>query len=68
MSEMCPWCGQSDTHYMTHICKGCECSHAERRIPGEPHMPAYYDAEPNPDCLVHFPVGQVLTKPQEGEQ
>jgi hypothetical protein len=39
---------------MTHICEGCECWHREMRIPGEPHIPSYFEAEPNPDCPIHF--------------
>lgn len=53
MSE-CPWCGQPGTHYMTHICPDCQCQHTEVWIPGEPQMGSYYEAEPNPDCPVHF--------------
>lgn len=53
MSESCPFCGEQRAHYLTHICADCSCHHTEVRIPGEPHIPSYYEAEMNPDCLVH---------------
>ena len=49
----CPFCGAWGTHYMTHICPGCTCHHTEVRIPGEPQIPAYLDAEQDPDCPRH---------------
>ena len=50
----CGWCGAPNTHYMTHVCPGCTCHHTEASIPGEPQMGTYLEAEPNPDCPVHF--------------
>lgn len=50
----CPWCGAPNTHYMTHICPGCECWHKSVTIPGEPQMGSYFESEQNPDCPVHF--------------
>ncbi len=49
----CGWCGAPNTHYMTHICTGCECWHREARIPAEPHIQSYIESEWNPDCPVH---------------
>lgn len=49
----CGWCGTPNTHYMTHICKGCECTHHEVWIPGEPQMGSYYESEWEPTCPVH---------------
>lgn len=40
---------------MTHLCPDCICYRTEVRIPGEPHIPANLEAEPNPKCPVHFP-------------
>jgi hypothetical protein len=52
----CPFCGAENTHYMTHICPGCTCYITEMRIPGEPQMGSYLEAEWNPDCPVHTAV------------
>lgn len=42
------------SHYMTDPKPdGCTCWFELRRIPGEPHIPAYYDAEWNPTCPIH---------------
>lgn len=49
----CAFCRRPSAHYMTHVCPGCICHHIEVRIPGEPHIPAYLDAEPNPQCPLH---------------
>lgn len=49
----CPWCGAPNTHYMTHVCKGCSCHTTRVRIPGEPHIPAYIESEWNPACEIH---------------
>jgi hypothetical protein len=49
----CTFCGTPGTHYMTHMCPGCECPATSVRIPGEPHIPSYLDMEWNPDCPVH---------------
>lgn len=38
---------------MTTIPDGCECHYTSVRIPGEPHIPSYLEAEQNPDCPVH---------------
>ncbi|UQN29464.1 hypothetical protein [Brachybacterium kimchii] len=53
MSEQCAHCGVTPYHYMTHVCADCTCHVTEVRIPGEPHIPAYLDMEPNPECPVH---------------
>lgn len=42
------------SHYLTTIPEGCTCHYTEQRDPAEPHMPAFFDAEPNPNCRVHF--------------
>lgn len=42
-------------HYLTTIPDGCTCDYTTQRIPGEPHIPAYLDGEPDPLCPVHFP-------------
>lgn len=42
-------------HYLTTIPPDCTCDYHEQRIPGEPHIPAYLDGEPDPLCPVHFP-------------
>lgn len=43
-------------HYLTDPPpEGCICHYTVRRIPGEPHIPSYFDAEWNPDCPVHLP-------------
>ena len=49
----CPDCNADGYHYMTHVCPNCTCRHAEARIPGEPHIPAYLEVELNPRCPVH---------------
>jgi len=49
----CGFCGKQGTHYMTHVCADCECHYTEVRIPGEPHIPSYLEAEMNPDCPIH---------------
>lgn len=41
-------------HYLTTVPEGCRCYFTEQRIPGEPHIPSFLDAEPNLDCPVHF--------------
>lgn len=51
--DACPFCGYSPYHYMTHICRGCECHHREVDIPGEPQLGTYYEAEWEPDCPIH---------------
>lgn len=51
--EACPHCGVSPYHYMTHVCEDCTCRIIEVRIPGEPHISAYIDMEPNPECPAH---------------
>jgi len=38
---------------MTHLCDDCTCRAYEVRIPGEPHIPAYLEAEPDPECPAH---------------
>jgi hypothetical protein len=38
---------------MTTIPDGCECHYTSVSIPGEPHIPSYLEAEPNPNCPVH---------------
>lgn len=50
--EPCGWCGER-SHYLRHICPGCTCHYTEQRIPDEPHIPAYLEAEQNPDCPLH---------------
>jgi len=56
MSEdRCPFCDYWPYHYMTHICRDCECDHREVGIPGEPHIGTYFESKWNPDCPVHTP-------------
>lgn len=42
------------SHYLVTIKDGCICHYEWARIPGEPHIPAYLEMEPEPDCPVHF--------------
>ena len=56
--DACSFCREPMSHYMTHVCKGCDCHYTAQRIPGEPHIPSYLEMEPNPECPIHFPEGE----------
>lgn len=53
MSDPCWWCGAPITHYMTHVCKECECFYHESRDPYEPQLGSWVELEWNPECPVH---------------
>ncbi|APD18224.1 hypothetical protein SEA_HAMMY_61 [Mycobacterium phage Hammy] len=55
------------SHYMRTIPKGCKCWHTEARDPAEPHLGTWLDAEPNPQCRVHFPALWRIRRLVEGE-